>query len=205
MSQKPDSTTAKDSGTSFAAHPEGQYAMVCVDVVNLGTNIEQFPGQDAKEVDKAALVFASGERQEDKTLTVVTVEMTLSMNEKANMRKFLESWRGKSYTPEQAASGVPLHKVQGQTALVSVEHILTKRGRKFAKVRSIAPLPKKMDAPDAGVLEEYERPKFLEDKKAEYAKALAKYRQDVHADVDQSVGEYPDDFDQTDDTDDLPF
>jgi hypothetical protein len=45
----------------------------------------------------------------------------------------------------------------------------------------------------------------LEDKKAEYAKALAKYRQDVHADVDQSVGEYPDDFDQTDDTDDLPF
>ena len=62
------------------------------------------PGQNApREVPKVGLVFASGERQDGKELTIVTTEMTLSMNEKANLRKFLESWRGKSSSSSSAS------------------------------------------------------------------------------------------------------
>src|SRR3990167_7699733 len=106
MTQRPDPTTARDTGGGFEPHSEGQFSMICVDVVNLGTNVEQFPGSDPREVDKVALVFASGETQGvENELTLVTVEMTNSMNEKANLRKFLESWRGKSYTAQQAEAG----------------------------------------------------------------------------------------------------
>ena len=176
MSHKPDEIIAKDSGSNFSPHPEGQFPMVCTDVVNLGINVEQFPGQEPREVAKVALVFASGERQEDKSLTFVTTEMTLSANEKANLRKFLESWRGKSYTAEQAEAGLPISKLYGQQALVSIEHVTTKRGRKFAKIVSIGPLPKAMPGVNGTVLAEYERPKFLLDRKAAYAEALQKHR-----------------------------
>src|SRR5690349_5309204 len=145
MPHKPDEVTAKDSGGGFTPHTEGQFAMFCVDVVDLGVNVEHFADQEPREVAKVALVFASGERQEkDESLVLVTSEMTNSANEKANLRKFLESWRGKSYTQEQAEQGLPLHKLHGQAALISIEHVTTRKGRKFVKISSVAPLPKAM-------------------------------------------------------------
>lgn len=199
MSHQPDEAVAKDTGGGFAPHSEGQFAMVCVDVVNLGINVETFQGQDPREVPKVALVFASGERQDDKekSLSIVTSEMTLSANEKANLRKFLESWRGRSYTVEQAEAGLPISRLYGKPALVSVEHVLTRKGRKFAKIISIGPLPKTMPGPDDSVLASYERPKFLTDRKAAYAEALAKHR-----------GFPADDYpppEMSPDDDDLPF
>jgi hypothetical protein len=176
VSHQPDDVVAKDSGAKFFPHTEGQFPMVCVDVVNLGINVEVFPGQEPREVPKVALVFASGERQEDKSLTVVTTEMTLSANEKANLRKFLESWRGRSYTADQAEAGLPISKLHGKAALVSIEHVTTRKGRKFAKISSISPLPKAMPTPDGALLGEYERPKFLTDRKTAYAVALQKHR-----------------------------
>lgn len=177
MSQKPDNVTAKDSGGGFDPHPEGQFPVVCVDVVDLGEKLEEFQGK-TKIMAKLALVFVSGERQKDehKSLALITAEMTNSAGEKANLRKFVESWRGKSYTAAQVAEGLPISKLHGQPALVSVEHVTTRANRQFAKIRAISPLPKGLTPPDAGLVEEYTRPKFLEDKKAQYAEAVAKYR-----------------------------
>lgn len=204
MTHRPDDVVAKDAGGGFTPHSEGQFAMLCVDVVNLGTNVEQFADQEPREVAKVALVFASGERQADKSLTLVTTEMTLSANEKANLRKFLESWRGKSYTAEQAEAGLPISKLHGQAALLSIEHVTTRKGRKFAKISSIAPLPKAMQTSENGdaraIVAEYERPKFLTDRKAQYAEALAKHR--------ATRGEFPpapDDGYTDPDEDGLPF
>lgn len=200
MTQKPDEATAKDAGSGFDPHTEGQHAVVCVDVVNLGTRPEEFPGSDPRESPKAALVFASGERHATGELVIVTVEMTLSMHEKANMRQFLESWRGRGYTPEQSEAGVPLHKLHGQTGLASIEHIVTRRNRLFAKVRSIAPLPDGMEPPDPKIIDEYERPEFFAARKKEYATELAAYRARARP------SDEPDDYgDPADDDDDLPF
>ena len=203
MPHSPDEVIAKDAGGGFAPHSEGQFAMVCTDIVNLGVNVEQFPGQEPRETAKVALVFASGERHPDESLILVTTEMTISANEKANLRKFLESWRGKSYTQAQADEGLPISKLHGKAALISIEHVTTRKGRLFAKISSIAPLPKAMPAPDAKLLIEYERPKFLTDRKAAYAAALAKHR----GDDQPPVGE-PEHWENDNDNDEdssLPF
>ena len=177
MTQKPDNATAQDSGGGFTPHSDGQHGVICADVVNLGMKLESYQDTPPYESPKVCLVFVSGERQEeDNSLVVVTTEMTLSASDKANLRKFLEAWRGKSYSDEQVEEGLPLHKLQGQAGLISVEHVLTKKKRKFAKIVSIAPLPKGMPQPAKELLAEYTRPKFLEDRKAEYAKQVAKYR-----------------------------
>lgn len=200
--QRPDEAIAKDSGANFAPHSEGQHVMFCVDVVNLGINVEQYQNQEPREVAKVALVFASGETQPDKPddLTLVTTEMTLSAGETSNLRKFLQNWRGKDYTPEQAAAGLPIAKLHGQGALISVQHVLTKRGKQFAKIASIAPLPKAMALPDvesAKLLADYTRPEFLTKRKVQYAENLKRHRTD---------GDGPESpADQSDNDDDLPF
>ena len=201
MTHKPDDVVAKDSGSNFQPHSEGQHAVFCVDVVNLGVNVEQFPGQEPREVAKVCLVFASGEKQEDGSLTLITAEMTLSANEKANLRKFLESWRGKTYTAEEAQAGLPVNRLYGKPALISVEHVTTRKGRKFAKIVSIGPLPKAMNTPDGKVLDRYERPGYLQDRKAAYAAALTAHRAKRGEDI--PTPEYTDDDDDA--ADPLPF
>jgi hypothetical protein len=203
MSHQPDEVVAKQDG-NFQPHAEGQHAVLCVDVVNLGVNVEQYLDNPPREVAKVALVFASGERHTvektgERFLALITVEMALSASDRANLRKFLESWRGKTYTAEQAEAGLPVTKLYSQPALISVEHVTTRKGRKFAKIVSIGPLPKAMPVPDTSLLTEYQRPSFFDERKKQYAAALATHR--VKAGDSVPTAEYP----GGEDDDDLPF
>ena len=200
MAQKPDTVDAKDTGTNFIPHPEGQFAARCVDIIDLGVKPETYPGQDTREVQKTALVFASGELNEDGFLHVVWGEYTNSMHEKANLRRLLEQWRGKAYTDDEAKTGVPLHKLHNQPALIVVEHKTSQRGRTYARISSITPLPRQMEPPDVG---EYTRSDYWEDRKREYAEAVIKH----HAVVLGNGDEPPLDESQAleDEPNDLPF
>jgi hypothetical protein len=191
----PDVITAVSTGTSFAPHPEGGFPMVCVDTIDLGEKVEQFPGSPAKIVHKCAVVFQSGEKNEEGRLFDLSAEYTVSMYETAALRKLLEAWRGKAYTEEQAKQGVPVHKLVGQAALIQVTHKTSGKGRTYAKVGSIMPLPKGMSAP---TLPAYTRADFWAERKAEYAAEVAKHRGSQFGD------EYPNEPGDADDTD-LPF
>jgi hypothetical protein len=197
----PDVIEAKHTATQFQPHPEGQFVVRCVDAINMGQKVESFQGAPPKLVQKCVLVFQSGEKNEDGRLHEVSAEMTISMGERANLRKLLEQWRGKSYTDEQARAGVPVHKLVGQPALMTVEHKKSNSGRIYAKISSIAPLPKAMQnaVPE---LPAYARPAFWQERKDEYATEVSKFlaaQQSSPAfdDVPDGLGE--------DDDDDLPF
>ena len=189
---------AKQTGQQFEPHPEGQYAVRCVDVIDLGEKLEQFPGSPERLVHKCAIVFQSGEANETGRLHEVSAEMTVSMHEKATLRKLLEDWRGKSYTDEQARAGVPVHKLCGQPALLNVEHKQSGSGRTYAKIHGITPLPKGMAAPE---LPAYQRPEFWQERKATYAADVAKYKAKIGLNGDLDT--VPEALD--DDPDDLPF
>ena len=70
----PDVIEAKSTGATFAPHPEGGYAMVCVDTIALGQKVESFPGSPPKVVAKCALVFQSGEKNEEGRLHEMSAE-----------------------------------------------------------------------------------------------------------------------------------
>jgi hypothetical protein len=146
----------------------------------MGEKVEQFGDHPAKLTRKIALVFRSEEvNVESGAFFEVSREFTLSMNEKANLRKFLAAWRGKSYAESEAAEGVPLHKLEGVCALASIEHKTSlSTGRTRAEIAAIGPLPKQMPKPDTGT---YERAEFWEKRKAEYREQTAKFRADAGA------------------------
>ena len=69
---------------------------------------------------------------------------TASMSGKANLRKFVESWRGAAFTDAQAAD-FDFKKLLGQRCLLNVTHT-EKDGKVYANVTTATPLPKGMQS-----------------------------------------------------------
>jgi hypothetical protein len=182
---KADSVVVTMSGNDgqFEPHPEGTFLARCVDVVDLGENVEQFENNPPKLVRKTALVFVTGEFREydgKPELYTLTKEFNVSFGEKANLRKFAEAWRGKRYKDTELTNGIDIGKMAGQFAQISVEHVTTRKNRIFANIASISPVMKGTTLP-SHLGAEYQRPSYLTEKKVAYAAAAGRFRADIGA------------------------
>ncbi len=197
-----DVITAKGSDKKFTPHNEGQFVGVCVDTIDLGDNVETFAGQPPKLAHKCAIVFLTGERNESNGEYIdIAREFSVSMNEKASLRKFLEQWRGKAYTPEQVEAGVPLHKLTNQPGLLTVSHKTSGQGRTYANITACVGVPKQMQA-GIGQYTDYKRDEYWDERKKAYADAVRKYR--AH-DTPANGDEFDESQAQDNGDDGLPF
>lgn len=176
-------------------HPEGQFAALCVDFIDHGECVIEFPGSDSYVGEKVRYIWNTEALNPDTQKPFEpNVEYTVSMSQKANLRKALEAWRGKPYTPEQIEAGIPFHKVVGQWCMLTVAHVPTKAGRSFAKVTGIAPLHPAIPKPD---LPSYKRNEFWAKVTAEYKAKVDAFRHtdtafaSEHADIPQDWDEVP--------------
>jgi hypothetical protein len=143
-----DEIIARDEGQKEWAKPdEGQHQCVLVDVIDLGYHDKSFQGVSKGLAQKCAFVFQIEQTNPDTGRRFEpSQEFWVSMYEMANLRKFLETWRGKSYTDEEAKEGAPLHKLEGVNGLMQVEHKPSKANPKrvYANIVSVTPLPRSM-------------------------------------------------------------
>jgi len=195
-----DVITAKGSDSKFTPHPEGQYIGVCVDVVNLGEKVQDFPGTTKYLASTCALVFRTGETNAETGEYIdIAREFTVSMGEKANLRKFLEQWRGRPYGKDDIEKGVPLHKLEGQPALLTVSHKVSAKNRTYANITACVGVPKQM-ANTVTQYADYERAEYWTEKKKAYAEEAARFRADSTppAEHDEeyanALADGPDDF-----------
>lgn len=195
-----DTITAKGNDSKFKPHPDGQFVAQCVDAIDLGEKVDDYPGKPESLAHKCALVFRTGEQNpETGELIDIAQEFTVSMGEKANLRKALESWRGKPYTEQQIEEGVPIHKLAGNWALIAIAHKQSGKGRTYAFIQSIVGVPTAM----RGALPSfpaYKRADYWQTRKEEYAKAAAAFRS-------KHAAPPSDDFEPQgqEEDDDLPF
>jgi hypothetical protein len=198
-----DTLVAKGSDSKYKNHPEGQFVGQCVDAIDLGERVEQYQGNPAKLAHKCALIFRTGEKNaETGDYIDIGKEFTVSMGEKANLRKFLEAWRGKKYTADQIEAGVPLHKMAGNWALITVEHRTSGAGRTYANIAAVVGVPQQMRN-SLPTFESYKRPDFWSQRKEEYGKEAQAFRA-------KSAAPPSDDWDDNgsgpiEDDSDLPF
>ena len=198
-----DTLVAKGSDAKFKSHPEGQFVAQCVDAIDLGDKVEEFAGKPKKLAHKCALVFRTGERNEETGEYIdVAREFTVSMGELSNLRKFLEQWRGKPYKPEQIEEGVPLHKLTGQHALVTVSHKVSGKGRTYANITACVGLPKQMQG-SATAYTDYSRADYWETRKKEYAEAAKAFRAESMVPSGGDFEDFPPPLQDEDDG--LPF
>lgn len=146
------SITATNTGTKRELTPSGTFAARCYSMIHIGTIIEKIMGEE-KTMNKVRLTWELPTElrvfDEDKgeQPMVISKEYTLSMHEKANLRKDLESWRGKGFT-EVEASNFDITKLLGVPCLISVIHKVSKQNNnEYATISSITTLPKGMECP----------------------------------------------------------
>jgi hypothetical protein len=77
----------------------------------------------------------------------ISKEYTLTMYEKGNLRKDLESWRGKGFTDTEANS-FDITKLLGVECMISVVHKTSKQGKEYSLISTISPLMKGTKAPE---------------------------------------------------------
>lgn len=137
---------AKSSGQNFIPAPAGSHVAVCVDVVDLGVLEVNFGGKTKKQ-HKINIVWQIDEVREDNKPYQVQKRYTLSLHEKAGLRKDLESWRGRPFTPAEL-EGFDVEAVLNVACMLNVIHNV-KDGSTYANVAAIMKLPKGVQAPNA--------------------------------------------------------
>lgn len=136
---------AKSSGGTFEPVPQGTHQARCFAQISLGTqHSEQYPDSF-----KVMLMWELPEqvidREGESIPMVISKEYTCSLNEKANLRRDLVSWRGREFTDAELA-GFDVAQVVGAPCLLNVIQTQNTKGKTYSKIASISPLPKKMQA-----------------------------------------------------------
>lgn len=171
--------TSESNGGNYTPVPSGTHVARCYQMIELGTITEPYLGEMKTskkvrigwELPLETKEFKQGEGEKP---FVISKDFTLSMHEKATLRKFLEAWRGKTFTEAEAKS-FDITKLIGVPCMVSVIHE-EKEGKNHAKVTGVTSIPKGMTCPeqvnetfilsyDAFDLEKFNTlPKFIKEK-----------------------------------------
>jgi hypothetical protein len=137
-----------DNGSDYKPIEAGAYSAICTRVIDLGTQTTSFNGEE-KSARKVMLTWEVPEIEVEwegnKRPATISSRYTASLHEKANLRKLLESWRGRSFTADEL-KGFDTKNVLGAPGLLNVVHT-EKDGRTYANVAAVMPLPKGMPKP----------------------------------------------------------
>lgn len=140
------SLTAKDSGSARVLVPAGSHVAVCVGVYDLGTQTDAFDGKP-KVAMKCWIDFQlTEENSPDGHPVTIGSFFSVSLHEKATLRKFLDSWRGRPFTPDEL-KGFHLGKLLGAPCMLNVIHNTKPDGSIRDKIAAIMTLPKGMNKP----------------------------------------------------------
>ena len=139
---------ATNKGGDFSPIPAGIHHAVCYAVIDLGTQPSQMFAPSRKVLLIWELPHERGDFKNKDTGHVenlpraISKEYTLSTGPKSNLRRDLESWRGKPFTPQEAEEfevGVLVEK----NCQLNVSHKPSRDGSKiYANVISVVPLGK---------------------------------------------------------------
>ena len=192
--------------------PAGTHFAVCCMVADLGKQriTSQMFGESVKNQVyirwqiPAERVEWEKDNEKHEGPAVIGKTYTLSLSDKANLRKDLQAWRTVPFTPEDLR-GFDIAKLLGAPATLTVTHT-EKDGRTYANVASLGGIPKGSAKPtlegDAVLYDKDNQgtfdklPKWLQEKVQ--GQILDEVRQDYSS--GPPAGGYADDLD-----DDIPF
>ena len=127
----------------------GTYIFVCVGVIDIG---EQRNETFKNYSDKMMFIFEipseTLEIDGEQKPRWLSKEYTVSLSNKSNLKKDIESWMGAQLTDGQIKDGFDLRQLLGKGGQLSVIIEEGKEGRKYNKITSVIGLPKGMNAPE---------------------------------------------------------
>jgi hypothetical protein len=122
----------KGGGRDFEPVPEGVHFAICREVIHIGMQpgFGTYPAKEKVyfgfEIPGVHVEWEKDGKKQTGPAKIGTT-FTLSIAEKSNLRPFLKSWRGKDFTPEEAAD-FDVTRLLGKVCQLSVVH--TQKGDK---------------------------------------------------------------------------
>lgn len=174
------SIIAKNSEKEFTKIPlpePGTTQAVCCAVWDLGLQESTYMGE--KKVQHKIIIaweisekINAPESEYHGKPYMLNKKYTLSLGEKANLRKDLESWRGKPFTQEQLDNGIDLETLYGVNCLIGIKHEEDKRdaSKVYANVSAILPLTKNTEKIVPVRAKDEPAPKWVQEKIAQAVK-----------------------------------
>lgn len=134
--------TAKDKGgRDFEPVEEGLHHAICYGVIDIGT---QFNSKFGKWVHQCYITFELPEQRikiDGRDMPrAISKKFTVSLHEKAELRKYLQTWRGKAFSQEEL-QGFDIKNLIGVNCFIQIIHS-QKNDKTFANIAGIIPLPK---------------------------------------------------------------
>ena len=147
-------------GGSFTPVPTGMHLARCYRIVDLGTQKTEYLGT-VKHLPKVMIQFeVHGEDDAGKPLVTskgepmsISKNFTLSLAEKATLRKDLQSWRGRDFTADELR-GFELKNVLGAWAMITVTKT-ENNGKEYTNIANINSVPKQIK--NAGLPEAFNK------------------------------------------------
>ena len=142
---------AKSGGSTRELIEANNYLARCVSMVHIGTIEDSYMGE-LKIVNKVRLTWELPTElrvfNEDKgeQPMVIDKEYTVSLSDKANLTTDLNNWRGKSFTEEEK-EGFDILVLVSIPCMLNIIHKTSAKGKVYATVGSIAPVPKGIPIP----------------------------------------------------------
>lgn len=143
---------ATNNGTPRELIPANNYLARCYQMIEIGTIKEMIQGTEkiltkvriGWELPTELKVFNPEKGEQP---CVISKEYTLSMNEKANLRKMLASWRSKDFTEAEAKS-FDITKLLGIACMINIIHKPSKDGtRTYEEIAGVTAVPKGITVP----------------------------------------------------------
>jgi hypothetical protein len=128
------------------------YLARCYRIVDLGTQKSEYQGK-INTLPKVMLQFeVHGEDDAGKPLVTakgepmsISKNFTLSLAEKATLRKDLQTWRGREFTADELR-GFQIDNVLGAWAMIAITKAVGNNGKDYTNIANINSVPKPMKA-----------------------------------------------------------
>lgn len=142
---------AKDSGGegNFKKVPPGVYVARCYSLIDMGTQVSdgQYGSKEQHKIRIGFEIFGEDDNGNDLTIDVdgkpmpltISKTYTLSLHEKAALRKDLAAWRGRDFTDEEA-DAFDVSKLINAYCMVNVT-TSENNGKTYTNIAGLTPLP----------------------------------------------------------------
>ena len=145
--------TAK-ADSNFVSAPIGMHLARCYRVIDLGTQKTSYKGTE-KFLHKIMIQFEIWSEDEDGKPTLtdkgepmsISKNYTLSLSDKAALRRDLKTWRGREFTSEEL-KGFELKNILGAWAMLSIVKSAGDDGKEYTNIEAVMSVPKAVK--DAG-------------------------------------------------------
>lgn len=133
---------------TFEPAPAGTHVARCYGCVSLGTQHSELFADAFKIMLLFELPFELIKTSDGTEMPMtISKEYTLSLGKKSNLRKHLDSWRGRPFNEEELA-GFEVSKVVGAPCQLTIVHAKSGKGDNYAKIEAITGLAKGMTCPE---------------------------------------------------------